>query len=191
MASKIRATAGIIGLLLACGPAGAMTIINIGNITDPISGDGFTAPLTISSNGAFDYAYQFDVTGPAPQFYISVSETDTTPRGKNGIQNGVIELYSGTAPAGSLLDFADILPYPSSGSQSANINYGSILNTGSYYVELKGTEAGASSYTIHVGDTVTVTGVPEPSTWAMMALGFVGLGVAGYRKAKDRLVLAG
>ena len=26
--------------------------------------------------------------------------------------------------------------------------------------------------------------VPEPSTWAMMLLGFAGLGFAGYRKAK-------
>ena len=28
--------------------------------------------------------------------------------------------------------------------------------------------------------------VPEPSTWAMMALGFAGLGFAGYRKAKGK-----
>jgi hypothetical protein len=28
--------------------------------------------------------------------------------------------------------------------------------------------------------------VPEPSTWAMMLLGFAGLGLAGYRKAKSR-----
>ena len=26
--------------------------------------------------------------------------------------------------------------------------------------------------------------VPEPSTWAMMLLGFAGLGLAGYRRAK-------
>jgi hypothetical protein len=26
--------------------------------------------------------------------------------------------------------------------------------------------------------------VPEPSTWAMMLAGFVGLGFAGYRRAK-------
>jgi len=26
--------------------------------------------------------------------------------------------------------------------------------------------------------------VPEPSTWAMMLLGFAGLGFAGYRRAK-------
>jgi hypothetical protein len=32
------------------------------------------------------------------------------------------------------------------------------------------------------GDTVTVAfGAPEPSTWAMMLLGFAGLGYAGYR----------
>ena len=28
------------------------------------------------------------------------------------------------------------------------------------------------------------TNVPEPSTWAMMLLGFAGLGFAGYRKAR-------
>jgi hypothetical protein len=26
--------------------------------------------------------------------------------------------------------------------------------------------------------------VPEPSTWAMMLLGFAGLGFAGYRRAR-------
>jgi hypothetical protein len=27
--------------------------------------------------------------------------------------------------------------------------------------------------------------VPEPSTWAMMLLGFVGVGFVGYRKSRD------
>jgi cholinesterase len=34
------------------------------------------------------------------------------------------------------------------------------------------------------------TPVPEPSTWAMMLLGFVGLGFAGYRGAKKRPAVA-
>jgi hypothetical protein len=34
------------------------------------------------------------------------------------------------------------------------------------------------------------TGVPEPSTWAMLALGFAGLGFAGYRKARVPSVIA-
>ena len=36
------------------------------------------------------------------------------------------------------------------------------------------------------------TGVPEPSTWALMVLGFAGLGFAGYRRAnKSRAATAG
>ena len=31
---------------------------------------------------------------------------------------------------------------------------------------------------------LSVAAVPEPSTWAMMLLGFVGLGFAGYRRAR-------
>jgi hypothetical protein len=33
-------------------------------------------------------------------------------------------------------------------------------------------------------------GVPEPSTWAMLLLGFVGLSYAGFKKAKTRTTLA-
>jgi PEP-CTERM motif len=32
-------------------------------------------------------------------------------------------------------------------------------------------------------------GIPEPSTWGMMLLGFAGLGFAGYRKSKSRVAL--
>jgi PEP-CTERM motif len=44
-------------------------------------------------------------------------------------------------------------------------------------------------YTINGGDPITVpvaltVGVPEPSTWAMMLLGFVGLGLASFRAAR-------
>jgi hypothetical protein len=32
--------------------------------------------------------------------------------------------------------------------------------------------------------------VPEPSTWAMMVLGFLGLGFAGYRRVRTKAVAA-
>lgn len=35
-----------------------------------------------------------------------------------------------------------------------------------------------------VSGSISVSGAPEPSTWAMMLLGFVGLGYVGYRKAR-------
>jgi PEP-CTERM motif len=33
-------------------------------------------------------------------------------------------------------------------------------------------------------DHLTISEVPEPSTWAMMALGFAGLGFARYRTSR-------
>jgi PEP-CTERM motif len=36
---------------------------------------------------------------------------------------------------------------------------------------------------INRGQTEVKLAVPEPSTWAMMLLGFAGLGYAGFRKA--------
>jgi hypothetical protein len=32
--------------------------------------------------------------------------------------------------------------------------------------------------------------VPEPSTWAMMLLGFAGLGYVGFRKARARSAIS-
>jgi hypothetical protein len=47
-----------------------------------------------------------------------------------------------------------------------------------------GTSDGGLAYGQVAFDDVTLTtNIPEPSTWAMMALGFAGLGFAGYRKA--------
>ena len=39
-------------------------------------------------------------------------------------------------------------------------------------------------------DLLETSGVPEPSTWAMMLLGFAGLGFVGYRKAQKKAAIA-
>jgi hypothetical protein len=38
--------------------------------------------------------------------------------------------------------------------------------------------------------TFTLTAVPESSTWAMMVIGFAGLGIAGYRASQRRAAAA-
>jgi hypothetical protein len=52
---------------------------------------------------------------------------------------------------------------------------------------------GASTY-FSLEEALTVSsiqpGIPEPSTWAMMLLGFVGLGFMGYRKSRRTLIRA-
>jgi PEP-CTERM motif len=37
----------------------------------------------------------------------------------------------------------------------------------------------------NVASSVVAPGTPEPSTWAMMVLGFAGLGYAGYRRTRE------
>jgi hypothetical protein len=39
-------------------------------------------------------------------------------------------------------------------------------------------------------DGVSLTAVPEPSTWAMMLLGFGGLGYAAYRRRRTAAAIA-
>jgi PEP-CTERM motif len=60
---------------------------------------------------------------------------------------------------------------------SAEINSGSSFAT-----------SGGAFVLTSVGETATfaaaTSGVPEPSTWAMMLIGFAGLGYAGYRRAR-------
>jgi hypothetical protein len=51
--------------------------------------------------------------------------------------------------------------------------------------------AGSSDSSI-LGNAFSVGGaIPEPSTWAMMLLGFVGLGYAGLRKSKKQRLAIG
>jgi hypothetical protein len=85
--------------------------------------------------------------------------------------------------SGGLFDFTNVQPFysgPESSPTFATQAYPGLLNT----------STGKT-------DTVTVTelstappppalSVPEPSTWAMLLLGFVGLSYAGYRKARTR-----
>jgi PEP-CTERM motif len=51
---------------------------------------------------------------------------------------------------------------------------------------------GAEQYAYGYGtvSTLTISSVPEPSTWTMLALGFAGLGFAGYRARKSVAVPA-
>jgi PEP-CTERM motif len=56
-----------------------------------------------------------------------------------------------------------------------------------YSAAFAGVVDGVEYYNIQGGATVSGA-VPEPSTWAMLLLGFAGLGYAGCRQAKTRPV---
>ena len=84
----------------------------------------------------------------------------------------------------------------SAGGQSGPIDVSfdtSTLGTFTEVIDLEGTGYyNGATYSPYAVDAVltiegtvgTAGAVPEPSTWALMLLGFAGLGFAGYRRAK-------
>jgi hypothetical protein len=63
---------------------------------------------------------------------------------------------------------------------------------------LTGLEAGEAYFNIHtnlfpggeIRGNLQVAAVPEPSTWAMMVLGFAGVGAMAYRRRKVAAIAA-
>jgi hypothetical protein len=66
----------------------------------------------------------------------------------------------------------------------ANQSFASLGLNPAVYVYEWGSGATADSLTIVVGD------VPESSTWALMLLGFAGLGYVGHRASREGAVAA-
>ena len=66
-------------------------------------------------------------------------------------------------------------------------SFSDVLGPGTYYAEVTGT---INSRQLGIGGTVTTSGVPEPSTWAMMALGFASLGFAVFRRSRTSAAFA-
>ncbi len=123
-----------------------------------------TSPLVLYVGGVANNAYYLDVTGP--------NFTGAT----NDIVLGLI------FPTGNLN-----APTPIS-CATPGVNCGGIFTDNSSYY--------GAGYVLQGGDaflasTFNVSAVPEPSTWAMMLLGFAGVGFVAYRrKSKPALMAA-
>jgi hypothetical protein len=152
--------------------------------------------------GHFIADFTFSLT-TAADFSASITQSFNTTRPSTFVSNLQLALYSGTPTAanggsgpggtGTLLlsDPATItLGTPPFASQAASIE-DLLTPIGSYFLEVTGNVA-ANANSLHLnygGSTLTISSaVPEPSTWAMMILGFCGLGfMAHQRKSKPAL----
>lgn len=149
---------------------------------------------TTSATGLFGATFSSGVTAPIYEKFSlsSLSEviaqialTDKT----GGPVTGSLELFSctsncganGLIPTGSLIAGSlTPLALPVFKVQSAGFD---ILNlaAGSYFLELV-TASTPPNSDVFSGSVSAIAAVPEPSTWAMMILGFAGIGFVAYRR---------
>lgn len=106
------------------------------------------------------------------------------------IQDFSLALFSGTPGSGTMIGplvTANYDPGADTGTQEAVIR--ATVAGGNYYLEVSGQTlagvddngdavGGQASY----GGSFSVRAIPEASTWAMMLLGFLGVGFVAYRR---------
>ena len=167
---------------LAATPASAAIIANLGNNPTSAQGDFSNSP----GGGLFEDQFTFQLVG-GPQFLTIASVTNVFPQPSDFITNFKLAVYTvgGDGLVNTGDDVAVIGPVAALPClftpNCQNAGGSAILNAGNYYLELTGTGGGTSGY----GGNLSVSaqpGVPEPATWAMMMLGFAGVGFAAYRR---------
>jgi hypothetical protein len=144
--------------LIASGGAGNLAII----------GPLFGAIQFTAAEASIDFFAGF--SGPT-----SFGTGDLTPASSgSGVFVGII----GNQPAELILPHGYVSGNTlSDGATWESASLSSLGATPGTYEWTWGTGAHADSFTLQIGPAA----VPEPSTWAMMLLGFAGLGLAGWR----------
>ncbi len=156
--------------------------INIGGASYSLTGVSATGLVALNSyqgsniiliNPASGGYLQF-VSGAGTLFPALFSNPTSLASANIGasIQNSIADNYGNS----------DVLNF------EANTNNFPIVTPG-IYTTTKDIDIVASQVPGSAGYSwsVSVAAVPEPSTWAMMLLGFAGLGFAGYRRTASRL----
>jgi len=200
MNNKVIAAIGSAAVLALAASSACAAVYNIGTITEP-SGT-FGAPIALKITGsALPFKVDIEFTLPYQDQLVVASLSASTailvagahPPINIQLTNGNLELFAGVPGSG----------VPVSGESGpvmgSNQFYGGglppdVLGAGTYYLEFTGLYApqiwNGSNYVLDTrsklsyNGTISITSVLEPSTWAMMLVGFAGLGLAGYQRVR-------
>ncbi len=119
---------------------------------------------------------------PPPQPYnLSLLELQVVGRETTGNDIGAEFLIRDEVVSYSL-----ILPVPLNGLDLSTVNFGGAAAAGGgVFFPYDGASVGYWNLTLY-----NSTAIPEPATWAMLMLGFAGLGFAGYRGSRNGAAFA-
>jgi hypothetical protein len=183
--------ATLVALVALAAPAYAADQITVEDI-GAVFNQSLALPAEDTPGSGIGFQQYFEFTLPVRE-EVTLSVSDSAI-GAQKITGGVISLnfFTSSAPTspfqpiGGLIESAGLIDVL--GGQEATVAPDA-LGAGSYFAEVSGV-SGSSPIHIAIDGTVTAVTTPEPSTWAMMFLGFGLMGLIGLRKRGARLGLS-
>jgi PEP-CTERM motif len=145
----------------------------------------------LGSVGVVELRYYFEATGPAGNLLINVNASGSTSPLGAGEDGFIVQPFQSSATGPFIASPTQgAWTISQEGSFVANTIYQVSLqveveNGGSAYIDPTFTidPAYASNYSLTFSAGIA-GGVPEPSTWAMLLLGFAGIGFMAYRRSR-------
>ncbi len=157
---------------------------------DTASAEVYAFNFTANQDRSTDDAYgslvisgDFMTAGPATAAITGISGSVTSD-GTNGIASGTITGLSSYAAADNTLYAGLTISFGGVSFKAGGQDFNLYSWNGDNYALNSVIDSVGYPQNGVVG-TLSITAVPEPQTWALMLLGFAGLGFAGYRKAKS------
>jgi hypothetical protein len=178
---------------------GAVTFSDI-SVSTTASGSGVVtlsdfSPFTVVVDGVTNFGLHLSYasnTGATPGSQADVSLSYNVS-GVPSLTDAFAE-FAGTTTGTGRADLSEVLSngvsltLTSPGATSAVFSAIRTLGVIKDQSDFAGSAGSADSSIL--GNAFSVTAVPEASTWAMMVIGFAGLGIAGYRASQKRAVAA-
>jgi hypothetical protein len=220
LVSATAALACATGFGLGSAAHASTTIITFGQTSgsNDVTGTGGVGTTTIDITDALANITQILGGSPVSGVFVDLAATSTDTA--TGIGPAVLQHYSGTFcvasgagctgtdylsgsftdaalgiggqlsiivgnPPDALTLMSDVIPVDALGTPSA-LGFTFTNVTPSVHLGI-GTIA---SFTASFSGNASASAIPEPSTWAMLALGFAGLGYAGFRRSRQPVAIS-
>jgi hypothetical protein len=179
---NIKSIGLIIGVLLIGLPIAAKASTISWTLSGVTFGDGGTASGTFSTDSATGNLLSFDITttvGTTLPGFVYDASTSRLFDNNHYSANSFV-LVNNNPFAMPYLNLAFVNPLTSNGVD--------LLTTSGFYFGSWECDDCSPSRQITGGEAISA--VPEPSTWAMMILGFAGLGLMAYRRRTSAMLAA-